>query len=122
MKSGFLQQGKTKEDQKIEATEHEALHDTIPKITTPHETSGTKNFETTESRESKVSPKEVASMILDVAPIPGLMPLRIVQGIRKAYKAGRALSKAPSYLSQLNKKFPKGAQMREHYNKLPKTD
>jgi len=76
--------------------------------------SGTTSFPTTESRESKYTLKQLGGMAADVA-----MSVLPVGRIKSAISAGKALSKVPSYLSKLNKKFPSGSNtMGKHYNKV----
>jgi len=87
--------------------------DKKPKIEAPHPQSGTTSFPTVESRESKVSPKQLGKMAVDVVSfaIPG----------GGAVRTGKALGKASSYLSKLNKKFPSGSNtMKKHYDKIGK--
>ena len=82
--------------------------DKKPKIEAPHPQSGTTSFPTVESRKSKVSPKQLGKMAADVVSfaIPG----------GGAVRTGKALSKAPSVWSKLNKKFPSGSKMKKHYD------
>ena len=88
----------------------------IPKnISTPQPQSGTASFPTTESRESKYTLKQLGGMVGDVA-----MSMLPVGRIKSAISAGKALSKVPSYLSKLNKKFPTGSQMKKHYDDVNK--
>ena len=77
-------------------------------ISAPQPKSGTTSFPTTKSRESKYTLKQLGRMAGDVA--MSILP------IGRVLKAG----KAASYLSKLNKKFPKGSQMREHYDSVNK--
>ena len=77
-------------------------------ISAPHPTTGTTSFPTTESRESKYTLKQLGSMVGNVA--MSFFP------IGRVFKAG----KAASYLSKLNKKFPKGSEMKKHYDDVNK--
>tara|TARA_R100000781_G_scaffold71123_1_gene44575 strand:+ start:412 stop:699 length:288 start_codon:yes stop_codon:yes gene_type:complete len=77
-------------------------------ISAPHPTTGTTSFPTTKSRESKYTLKDLAGYAGEVA--MSILP------IGRIFKAG----KAASYLSKLNKKFPSGAKMKEHYDSVNK--
>ena len=79
----------------------------------PQSPTGTTSFPTTKSRESKYTLKQLGGMAADVA-----MSVLPVGRIKSAISAGKALSKVPSYLSKLNKKFPTGAQMKKHYDEV----
>ena len=77
-------------------------------ISAPQPKSGTTSFPTTKSRESKYTLKQLGNMAGEVA--MSIIP------IARVFKAG----KVASYLSKLNKKFPTGAKMKEHYDSVNK--
>ena len=77
-------------------------------ISAPQPKSGTTSFPTTKSKESKYTLKDLAGYAGEVA--MSILP------IGRVLKAG----KAASYLSKLNKKFPKGSQMKKHYDDVNK--
>jgi len=83
-------------------------------ISAPQPKSGTTSFPTTKSRESKYTLKQLGGMAGEV--ILSMLP---VGRIKSAITAGKALSKI-SHLSKLNKKFPTGVKMKEHYDRVNK--
>ena len=96
MKSAFLQKGISKEDQKIEATAQTG---------TTASTTGPSNY----------TLSDLGNYATQAA-----LSFFPVGRFAQAVKAGRALSKVPSYLSKLNKKFPTGGQMKKHYDDINK--
>jgi|13_taG_2_1085334.scaffolds.fasta_scaffold00843_8 hypothetical protein len=85
------------------------------KISAPHPKTGTISFPTVESRESKVSPKQLASMAVDVASfaIPGGAVLKGARLLGKFFKTGKAVK-------NISKAIPKKVTKNDGYTSIDK--